>query len=104
MPLEILSIEDGTTTHSFEQKLSSRVQKIDIIEQVGGIGISEHHSKTRSELTALVQFHNKLLIKQEQEKLMIVDIQTQGNVGLACVCSQKACVIVHSRLFQILLK
>ena len=55
VPLDILSIADGTRQHRVNQALPSRVQKVDFIEH----------------------FSNKLLIKQENQKLMIVDVGTK---------------------------
>lgn len=53
VPLKILSIEDGTVLKSF-QHLINRSKKVDFIEQ----------------------FNEKLLVKQENENLQILDVKS----------------------------
>lgn len=53
VPLKILSIEDGTVLKSFHHLLH-RNKKVDFIEQ----------------------FNEKLLVKQENENLQILDVRT----------------------------
>lgn len=56
VPLQILSIEDGTVLKSFHH-LIHRNKKVDFIEQ----------------------FNEKLLVKQENENLQILDVSTSIN-------------------------
>lgn len=55
VPLKILSIEDGTVLKSFNHLLH-RNKKVDFIEQ----------------------FNEKLLVKQENENLQILDVRTSA--------------------------
>lgn len=71
VPLKILSIEDGTVLKSFNH-LIHRNSKVDFIEQ----------------------FNEKLLVKQENENLQILDVSNAPNYSWVTYIVQQPCILL----------
>ena len=72
MPLQILNIEDGQVTKSFHHPLHPDGKKLDFIEQ----------------------FNEKLLVKQQDHDLQIVDVRTATSLSK----SKLDCILLVSHL------